>query len=135
MLAAISLLLAAGTAGVTGAEEQLQGRCRYSAAVQAHREDTVLVTCDAVTIDKPAGTGGIVFSQDNWDVVMIRFQGEWTGDRMAVSHLVLRNGIDGPAKGTCEVFRREGRVSAVSCLATMAGSTYAANFETPGIGN
>ncbi|MCJ2185435.1 hypothetical protein [Novosphingobium beihaiensis] len=119
----------------TAGDLHLQGRCAYNAVVRAQRGDTVLVTCDTVDIDLSADAGSVVYSRRSWDVTMLRVEGEWEGDSMTVRHMVLRNGTSDDAKGMCRIFRREGRVSVVSCLAKMGTRSYAANFETSRINN
>ena len=109
---------------------RLEGRCTYNQEVLKHRDDTVLAQCDAVAIDIEDDTASIAFDLRSWDVTMLRFRGKMTGpDLMTVRQLTLRNGTRDEATGSCRIFRVEGRVSAVSCLATMRGRAYAANID------
>ncbi|MAC58201.1 MAG: hypothetical protein CMH85_07975 [Novosphingobium sp.] len=126
------LALAAPAAEVVPEDRmRLEGRCTYNQEVLKHRDDTVLAQCDAVALDdRENDTASIAFDLRSWDVTMLRFQGKMTGpDTMTVRQLTLRNGTRDEATGSCRIFRVEGRVSVVSCLATIRGRAYAANID------
>ncbi len=126
----IAALLMAAASPAEAVSDRFTGRCAYNQEVLKHRDDTVLAQCDAVAIDLEGDAASIAFDLRSWDVTMLRFQGKMTGpDVMTVSQLTLRNGTRDEATGSCRIFRVEGRVSAVSCLATMRGRAYAANID------
>lgn len=126
----IAALLMAAASPADAVPDRFTGRCTYNQEVLKHRDDTVLAQCDAVAIDLEDDTASIAFDLRSWDVTMLRFQGKMTGpDLMTVRQLTLRNGTSDEATGSCRIFRVEGRVSAVSCLATMRGRAYAANID------
>lgn len=105
----------------------LNGQCRYSDRVIHHREGTDLIQCDTVSIDHESTAAILDFGQRNWGST-VRFAGGMTGETMAVTSIAFRAGGFMPATGKCEIFRRNGTLSEISCLARAGTRWIAANF-------
>lgn len=106
----------------------IDGRCQYSDQVARHRDDTLLILCDSATIGQDGTKATLAFGQRSWGA-MAQFVGDWSGDKMAVSHITLRDGRAQAATGSCEIFHRgDGKLSKIACLAKVASRTIAANF-------
>jgi hypothetical protein len=61
----------------------------------------------------------------------MRFIGAMEGDRMTVRSVASVRVAERPARGSCKIFRKEGRVSAVSCVAQAGARSFVANFLPP----
>lgn len=105
----------------------LRGQCQYSDAVTRFRDETSLVLCNTLAIDRRGEVATFDFGQRSWGS-MIRFSGEMSGRRLTVRNLRLRTGISVPATGTCEIFYKGENVSVVSCFAKAGPKSYATNF-------
>lgn len=115
-----------------GAEEPRQtvidGRCQYPQTVTEYRQETTLILCDTVEIDRSRTIATLDFTQRSWGS-MARFAGDMPGDTMTISRITLRDGRTRAATGTCKMFpRADGSVSVISCLAKAGGRSVAANF-------
>lgn len=120
----LSLLIAAASAE---GELQVKGRCDYSETVREKAGDTVLVTCNAVTLRERAGNFEIAFGQRSFDTATI-FHGFDADGPIEIDRITLANGSTYDAEGTCEIVYRGGRMSGASCLVRARGTFYAANF-------
>lgn len=106
----------------------IAGRCEYSDQVARYRDETTLVLCDTLKIDRSTTLTTLDFSRRSWGS-MARFTGDMSGDRMTVSRITLRNGRDIAATGTCQIYyRSDGSLSVISCLAKAGSRPIAANF-------
>jgi len=105
----------------------LRGQCQYSDAVTRFRDETSLVLCNTLAIDRREEIATFDFGQRSWGS-MISFSGEISGRRMTVRNLRLRVGNSVPATGTCEIFYKGEKVSVVSCFAKAGSRSYATNF-------
>lgn len=127
MIAPILLTLVA-PAAAGDVSEQVSGRCSYNASVLEHRGNATLILCDRLEVDRASGAVSMVFRQSDWDAATT-FAGTMEGDRLRVTYLTLRDGSQGAAKGTCEIRRVQGSISAASCLATLKGRAVIAHFD------
>ena len=106
----------------------ISGRCQYSDRVAQYPNETALILCDTVSIDRGSATATLNFSQRSWGSTA-QFSGGMSGKRMTVSRVALRDDGAVAATGTCEIFyREEGHISAISCLAKAGSRSIAANF-------
>ena len=120
----LALLVSQDGTGAT----TLRGQCQYSEAVARFRDETSLVLCDSLAIDRGGDAATFGFSRGSWGS-MLSFSGEMSGQRMTVSSVRLRSGRAVSATGTCEIFHIDGRPSMVACLARAGSRRYAANFR------
>lgn len=107
---------------------ELSGRCDYPDRVARYRNETTLILCDSASIERGSATATLDFQQRSWGS-MARFSGAMAGNRMTVSRVILRDGRDLAASGTCQIFyRNDGHVSTISCLAKAGSRSVTANF-------
>lgn len=127
------ILLAASPASEPPIE--LDGWCEYTEWVQERAgEATVLIECSRFVLDDSGAAAGFEFGQRGWKT-NTRFEGLLSGERMEVTSLVLSNGSRLKARGECGIFRANGKVSVVSCLAEAKAVWYVANFKVMLIGS
>jgi hypothetical protein len=111
----------------------IEGRCQYSEQVARYRNETALILCDTVRISRSTTSATLDFSQRSWGS-MAQFTGDMRGDKMTISHVILRDRRPVAATGTCEIFHRnDGKLSVISCLAKAGSKSIAANFEPSGL--
>ncbi|WP_394728291.1 hypothetical protein [Altererythrobacter sp. GH1-8] len=121
------LLFAAAPKGDTPIE--LNGFCQYTEWVQQRADEaTVLLDCSRFVLDQSGSSAGFEFGQRGWKS-KTRFEGQLVGEQLDVTALVLSNGSRLEARGECEIFRTNGKVSVVSCLAEAKAVWYVANFK------
>jgi hypothetical protein len=112
----------------TGARTELSGRCEYSDRVARFRHETALIVCDTASIERNEASATFDFRQRSWGS-MARFSGPMEGNTMAVARVTLRDGRSVAATGTCEiVYRDNGQILTISCLARAGSRSVAANF-------
>lgn len=127
------LLLAASPASDTRPE--YDGWCQYSEAVRERADAaTVLIDCSSFALDQSGASAGFEFGQRGWEK-HTRFEGQLLGERMQVTSVVLRNGSRLEARGDCEIFRANGNISVVSCMAEAKAVWYVANFKVSPVSN
>ena len=121
--ALLSLLFAQiGAAPVVG--EHFKGQCLYPDAVLERAQDTTLVTCGEVDV----APDSLTFALRGWEP-SIRFHGEWDGDRLTVTHIARRGRDEAEeARGLCQLYFANDKLSTIACTAVAGGRSYAANF-------
>ena len=127
MFASLIAIVAAAS-GLPGTGWHAEGRCNYPATLGEPAPGERRTFCNSVSIDGPA----ITFERDGRGAV-IAFRGEWDGDRMDVRQVDPPAGNPLSARGECAIYRKGGRVSAVSCVASQGARTWVANFLPDGV--
>ena len=103
---------------------ELRGACEYGAEAQRLADGSnVFLFCDAATIEQD----GVLSFFDNGDR-RVRYMGDFDGSKMAIRELQLRDQPVKSARGTCTIYRREGRISTITCVGVVRNITYATNF-------
>ncbi|MFN3474746.1 MAG: hypothetical protein ACK4ZW_11960 [Blastomonas sp.] len=127
-MAVMALVVAAPLCAEQEPKTVIDGRCQYPEPVAQYRNETTLILCDTVKIDRSETITTLAFTRRSWGA-MARFAGDMPGNKMTVSQITLRNGRSVAAKGTCEIFyRRDGSLAVISCLAKAGSRSIAANF-------
>lgn len=131
IISLFALLLASAPAQMQAAiapsEDMIQGQCTYSEALRKFRPRPALAICDSLSIERNAGSATFAFILSGSPQIM-RFSGDMSGNRMTVKRLELTGEKPAAATGTCEIFRNNGKISTVSCLAHIGPDSYAASF-------
>lgn len=110
----------------------LSGHCDYPARLPAPVVGEVRALCDGVTIrDGDAGT--VIEFAHKSTTQWMRFSGALDGRRMIVRSAGSTRVAERPAHGSCTLFYKEDRVSAVSCVAQAGARSFVANFVVPQI--
>lgn len=117
-------LLAQSAFGVPPAASY-DGQCIYAPGLGEPRGGEVRVTCDQVVTD----AGGIDFRSAAWDARMMRFAGNWEGDRLTVTSIVPRSGSPVEVRGLCRRYYANQQVSVIACTAVAGGRSWIANFR------
>jgi len=127
-IALFALAAAAPLCAQDAGKTSIDGRCQYPEKVVKNRNETVLILCDTVEIDRGSASATLDFAQRSWGS-MARFTGSMSSDTMAISQVTLRDGRRLSATGTCRMHRRkDGELAVISCLAKAGARTFAANF-------
>jgi hypothetical protein len=128
---AIAMVALAASTPLMAEDDQkaaINGRCEYPERVARFRDDTTLIPCNTVTIERNATTATLDFKQRSWGT-MARFTGDMPGERMTVAQITLRDGRRLAATGSCEIFQGgDGRLSVIACLAKAGSRSVAVNF-------
>ena len=104
----------------------LNGRCLYPVALGPPLPGEARAICDHVGISDATIEFGHR-STAQW----MRFSGAMEGDRVTVRSVASTHMAERPAHGTCKIFRKQARVSAVSCVAQAGARSFVANFQPP----
>lgn len=106
----------------------IEGRCQYPEQVAKFRNETSLILCDTVKIERGATGATLDFTRRSWGSMAL-FTGAMPGDTMTVSQVTFRDGRTIPATGSCRIFhRKDASLSVISCLAKAGSRSIAANF-------
>lgn len=120
--------LAAATSADADDAAVLDGRCDYSPEVARHGDTTTLIVCDTFAIRRDGASEAFVFGRRDYGPAA-RFVGVPSAEGIIVSALVLKDGEQRAATGTCRRYARsDGSLSAMGCLAKMGQRWVAANF-------
>ena len=101
----------------------IDGQCLYPEAVLARAGNDMQVTCNQAEI----ADDSITFSARGWGPRMT-FAGTFENDRLTVSGVMLRDGRLRDARGVCQLYYANERLSTVACTAIANHQSYAANF-------
>ena len=101
------------------------GQCVYPPGLGEPRPGEVWVTCSQVV----RNSDGLDFRDRAWDRSMLRFSGEWDGDRLTVRSVVPRTGGPVEARGLCRMYYAEEAVSVIACTAVSNGRSWIGNFK------
>lgn len=104
----------------------LNGRCVYPVALGPPLPGETRSICDHVE----ASDTTIEFRHGG-STQWMRFSGSMDDDRMTVRSVAATGVEERPARGSCKIFHKRERVSAVSCLALAGGRSFVANFQPP----
>ncbi len=116
-------LSAAPSTGVT-----VPGRCQYSGPVIRARQQTVLVLCDTVMIERDDAQAIVDFGQKSWGS-KARITGELFDGRLAISAVAITGASPVAASGSCQFdYRPAGSLSGVRCLLKTGSRWFAVNF-------
>jgi hypothetical protein len=125
MLAATPASAGHGDTGIQ--PSKLHGRCEYGNQVSKYISPAAgFARCDSLVIDTRDG-GVLDFRQQGFGSV-VRYEGEFVGDKMKIRRVDLPEKPAKQAEGTCTIYRREGRISNVSCIAIAGRLSFAVNF-------
>ncbi|KQM64986.1 hypothetical protein ASE75_07975 [Sphingomonas sp. Leaf17] len=128
VIATISVVLPAGLSAAATTSAAIPGRCAYAEPLVRSRQQTVLVLCDSVTIDRDDTLAIIDFRQRSWGS-KARITGEVADDRLSTSSAAIAGRSPVAASGTCRMdHRSDGRLSGVRCLLKTGSRWYAASF-------
>jgi hypothetical protein len=103
----------------------LDGQCIYPPGLGDPQSGEVRVTCSRVELD----AGGIDFVDRSWNRRMLRFSGDWEGDRLTVHTVTPRSGATQEVRGLCRVYYANEVVSVIACTAVAGGRTWLGNFR------
>lgn len=101
------------------------GQCTYPAGRGEPRPGEMWVTCSRLVADAE----GVDFRDRGWDRSMLRFAGEWDGDRLTVRSVVPRTGGPVEARGLCRTYYADEEVSVIACAARSGGRLWIGNFK------
>ena len=99
------------------------GQCLYPDAVRERAVGTVLAACNRAIVAQ----GGVAFVIRDTSQQM-QFRGTWEGDRLTVSSVILRGRAPAQARGLCQLYEADERLSTIACTAVARHQSYAANF-------
>ncbi len=121
----LALLLAAQFGADIPPPDTFDGRCTYPDAVRERAADTgtVLAICNRALV----ANGGVAFVTRGTGQQM-QFRGHWDGDRLTVNAIVLRGRGPEDARGLCQLYEADDRLSTIACTAVADNRSYAANF-------
>ena len=107
----LALLLAAQFAADAPPSGTFDGRCSYPGAVRERAADTgtVLAICNRVIVAE----GGIAFVTRGTGQQM-QYRGHWNGDRLTVDAIVLRGREPEEARGLCQRYEADDRLSMIA---------------------
>jgi hypothetical protein len=108
----------------------LEGRCTYPLNIGPPRLGETRILCDSVAVRNDGAAVTVEFSREN-SARWFRFGGEKAGDRIAVTAVSSSWGTSSSARGTCRIFYKNERPSAVSCVAQAGGRSFVANLVPP----
>jgi len=108
----------------------LKGHCVYAAALGQALVGEARAICDQVEISD-AGADMTIEFRHRGTTQWMRFSGAMNGDRVAVRSVASTRLEERPAHGSCKVFRKQERISAVSCVAQAGARSFVANFQPP----
>jgi hypothetical protein len=122
---ALSLVVLAQAAFAPTPAASYDGQCIYPPGLGEPRGEEVRVTCNRVATD----SGGVEFHDRNWDARMLRFSGEWAGDRLTVRSVTPRRGSTVEARGLCRIYHANEAVSVIACTAVSGSRSWIGNFR------
>ncbi|HEY6817056.1 MAG TPA: hypothetical protein VI168_16080 [Croceibacterium sp.] len=118
----------AGQAQPTGSTIRLQGKCEYGERITPYADGSNgFAWCDSIVIVQDGQHATFDFLRESWGS-MVRYEADPSSDPMVVMRVQVRNRPAEPAQGTCTIYRLEGRISTVTCIATARQLAWAANF-------
>ena len=120
-----ALLLLAQVAFGAAPGASYDGQCIYPPGLGEPRGDEVRVTCNRVNVDG----AGVDFVDRSWNRRMLRFSGQWEGDRLTVRSVTPRDGRMVEARGLCRTYYANEEVSVIACTAVSGGRTWLGNFK------
>jgi hypothetical protein len=107
---------------------ELHGRCEYAPRVAAYAgAGNGFALCDRLVLSGDGEQGAFDFRQENVGSIA-RYTGALTGETLTVRQIDLRGQPAKDARGSCTIYRFEGRITKVDCVATVRHLTYAASF-------
>lgn len=121
----LALLLFAQSAFAAAPAASYDGQCIYPPGLGEPRPGEVRVTCSRVVLD----AGGVDFIDRAWNRRMLRFSGQWEGDRLTVRSVTPRSGSTVEARGLCRTYYAEEEVSVIACTAVSGGRSWIGNFQ------
>ena len=83
-IALFALAAAAPLCAQDSQKTSIDGRCQYPEKVVKNRNETVLILCDTVEIDRGSARATLDFAQRSWGS-MARFTGSMSSDTMTIS--------------------------------------------------
>jgi hypothetical protein len=101
------------------------GQCIYPPGLGSPRPGELWVICSEVATD----ADGVDFRDRGFDRSMLRFSGEWGGDRLTVRSVTPRTGGPVEARGLCRTYYVDGEVSVIACTAVSGSRSWAGNFK------
>jgi|KBSMisStaDraftv2_1062788.scaffolds.fasta_scaffold14650_5 hypothetical protein len=110
----------------------LNGRCNYVAALGPALVGETRAICDHVEVSG-ADDGTMIEFRHRSTTQWMRFTGVLDGNRMTVRSVASTRVEERPAHGFCQIFRKEERVRAVSCVVQAGARSFVANFEPPAL--
>jgi len=110
----------------------LSGRCSYPASLGAPLMGEIRALCDGVAV-RDGDEGSVIEFAHRSTTQWMRFTGALEGHRMIVRSAGSTHVAERPAHGSCTFFYKEGRISAVSCVAQAGARSFVANFVVPQI--
>jgi hypothetical protein len=110
----------------------LDGRCNYSVALGPALVGETRALCNHVEV-RDSGPDAVIEFTHQSTTARIRFMGTLDGHRMTVRSLATVALGERAAHGSCNIFYKEERVSAVSCVAQAGARSFVANFIVPQI--
>lgn len=119
------LLLLAQSAFAAAPAASYDGQCMYPPGLGEPQPGEVRVTCSRVILAENA----VDFVDRAWNRRMLRFSGQWEGDRLTVSSVTARSGSTVEARGLCRTFRADEQVSVIACTAVSGSRTWIGNFK------
>ena len=120
-----ALLLIAQSTFAALPADGFDGQCIYPPGLGDPRPGEVRVTCNRVELDE----GGVDFVDRSWNRRMLRFAGEWEGDRLVVRTVTPRTGATLEVRGLCRTYHANEAVSVIACTAVAGGRSWIANFK------
>ena len=107
------------------APAEFDGQCLYPPGLGEPRGGEVRVTCSRVALD----ASGVNFIDRAWNRRMLRFAGEWNGDRLTVRSVTPRSGAALEVRGLCRIYYANEEVSTIACTAVAGGRSWIGNFK------
>ena len=101
------------------------GQCVYPPGLGEPRSGEVWVTCSRMTTD----ADGVDFRDRGWNRSMLRFSGEWDGDRLTVHSITPRTGRPVEVRGLCRTYYANEQVSVIACTAVSGSRSWIGNFK------
>jgi hypothetical protein len=127
-LAALSPTSGLAREGTEAPSISLQGRCDYGDKVTPYADGSNGFTwCDSVVIAQDGEQTSFDFRRESWGS-MVRYEGELSGDTMRITRVHVRDRPAEAARGQCIIYRANGRISTVTCVANARQLAWAANF-------
>ena len=124
-MALLTILALAQSAFGAAPAAEFDGQCVYPPGLGEPRPGEVWVTCSRVRL----GPDGIDFIDRAWNRRMLRFSGEWQGDRLTVRSVTPRSGATLEVRGLCRTYYTDEKVSVIACTAVAGGRSWLGNFK------
>ena len=105
----------------------LGGRCYYPASLGSPLVGETRAICDSVMVDGD-GAGTVIEFAHRSTTQFMRFMGRLEGSRLTVHGMESTRVAARPARGSCTLFQKNGKVSGVSCVAQGEARSFVANF-------